>query len=184
MKKVVFSLLLTSFTFSQISYAKQDNKSLRLTCTEFNYADSDAGSEEGSEEQVILGKVLVQFQANGKIQSIKVDRKNTNALTALKKEFNNQNSRIEHGMVKSEVDENGDLLNNFGIEAVENIVVAQNGAEVLRIRVNDHSYSGNPGSSIAYSQSGKVFDTNVEGNAVTCEGRVLAPWNTGLDDLE
>lgn len=126
----------------------------RIECTEWSNPDGDSQA---------VSVVKVHLDAQGNADEVSITRVKTESEPAMKAELNKDNAKITHEIIKHEPD-------NFNITEVETIVATDKAGNSIRLNLNDHTYAGNPGSSMEVSRDGKSFSTMEQGNLFQCKG--------------
>lgn len=162
MKTLVTIFVLLSF--SQASFAAS------IKCQQ-STLDYDTGGDK------IISQMIIELGDDGQPISLKLDRiadENFGEVHILLDKSNAKLSRrIEAGNVEDKDEETGELYYSWGIDKIEKIRAV--GKEVsVRLDINDHNYSGTPGSTIFITQNGNEIALPGGGEAMTmCDGPFL-----------
>lgn len=131
--------------------------------------------ESGNWPQV--GSLTIQLDANGNATTISYLRKRTKTNPAINLQLNKNNAVIIHDIQLNRVEEideeTKEPIYAWGIKDVETIDAksASMGIE-LNIKINDHSYSGVPGSLITLKSKSLNLPHENESVMTHCEGKL------------
>lgn len=121
--------------------------------------------------------VAINFSSLNKIESVSLSwKKNGKPRNEI---FNKKNSKLVHRVIQGE--EAAENSANFGINEIEAIEVIRTDGSFIKVKINDHLYSGYPGSTIVMKVNGVEFDSSDTGEGVICRGSVMFDLK-GLQD--
>jgi hypothetical protein len=164
----LYCAIALSLAFIQPAFAAQ--KSGSIHCEEFNLGGNDDGSDQH------IANIDVKLDRHGEVVSVQVDRVKADDNEAFKLTFDHLNSQILHNIVSGKViDTDEDTkkpIYDWGIEKIE-MIDAQNEKDGIHMMLNDHTYSGTPGSSFVYTVNGKKVASSP--NFMNCSGQLQLP---------
>lgn len=135
-----------------------------LSCTEEDVDDFESGTK---------SHLFVALNEEGNAEEILLKREATDDAPASQLDFNVANSAFTHEIRDAHPDgideETKAPIFPFGIDRVEVIEAIRNDGERLRLTLNDHRYSGHPGSSL---ETGKGERLTRSPYSVGCEGKM------------
>lgn len=169
--KQVSALVLTAalLTAPAANAEKIDKKTAdTLECSEFN--------DQIGEEPVNIAEISIKFDALDQVKEIKVQRNKTEAQEAFELFFNAKNSTLKHETIPGKIidtdEETHKPIYDWNIEKIEMVEAESANGDKIRLHINDHTYSGVPGSTVYYTVKGKSFSSEEHGNQTGCEGKL------------
>lgn len=120
-------------------------------------ADQDAGVD---------GKIVIKTDAQGKMVSLKANRQSRaadeeyEAVMGINLSFDAKTARFDSGTKKNTIDnideDTKEPTYSWGIENVKFFNAYNPNGDSVEITLDDHLYSGTPGSSVIYKQNGET----------------------------
>jgi hypothetical protein len=182
MKNSVYILFAVVLLTSINLFAKGN----QVRCSGATESAAEGGGDDGGPSE--SGNITIQLDANGKPISVSVLESalkenpdyGTHATPEMRWAFDLKDSKIKRSIQKNKIEEgvegdDGKPHYQWGIENIEVIEAVNARGQSLRLMINDHSYSGTPGSSVEYKDGNKVIVTSF--GQIFCEGPLLLPWN-------
>jgi hypothetical protein len=169
--------LFVIIAFAQVVQAKQDSTSATLICSEEDGSEADGGTGAPT-----ISTTTVSYDKKGEIQAIELVRRKYNGAAAMKLHFIAGEASFSDQVVATGDDQSNPdgCATAYCIEKIQVISAKNKKGESLIINVNDHAYAGTPGSSVKIRTSGKKISTEKVGTMVSCDGRAMLPWNSGV----
>lgn len=160
-----------------------------LVCSTFN---SEAGAkviscEEPADDMTVVGNLTVQLTEKNEPTEITYVRKDaeiwsddagdyvmTKGFTV---KFQPGDSTLSSQIVKNKIEyyeDDGTPVYNYNIENVQQITASKKNGDELKVMVNDHSYSGTPGSTFFLKVNGQEIPQ--AGQFFLCDGDTALSW--------
>jgi hypothetical protein len=156
--EVIFPALLFSLIASPAFAGKS------ILCKEFDV--------DNFEDNTPVSITSIQLNNRGQAVSLSHRRRAYEGSPRLELKFSEKNSRVSHSIKKNEVvdfdEEAKKPIYLWNIEDIEVIEFTSANGQIIKIEVNDHLYSGDPGSSIHVNSKKSPYN-------VDCSGAVKLP---------
>ena len=158
--KLKYALLILTAIFTSFSYAGNVKK---ITCAEV--ADGDEG-------QQTIGAITVELDETGTASYISYRKQAWENSSALNLQFSRRYSTIQHDVQKNTVEgideDTKKPIYPWNIEDVEVVNATNSKGDSIKFILNDHRYSGTPGSTVEYKLAGNIGKNN--GTLIICDG--------------
>lgn len=168
MKAFLCFFLMAVTTASAFAKSEAPKKLSEFKCEEW-----DMDTEE------VFARISVKLDHFGLASEVKVDRIKTENEPAFQLSFALGKTLISHdvrpGQLTGWDEETKEPMFNFGVRRVETIEATNAAGDRITLALNDHNYSGTPGSSVSYKRQGREVKTNY---AVRCEGPFRLSWGS------
>ena len=127
---------------------------------------------------VDVGSIKITLGSDGKAESILIKRAKTESSEAFELNLDQKNAQITHevgeGVVTDIDEETKKPIYNWGIPKIETIE-AKSDRVSFSLKINDHLYSGWPGSHADYEVDGKKSDSTL--HILSCKGQLKFPMS-------